>query len=189
MQPRRKCCTFSQNISGCFCKIQQAPHELKNVGYYAECNSDCRSRRVSDTGCLQSALPAKCKCGTPKEFCAVNGCSSMYCKDSQAINNKDFKQCDCCSEVYCANHMYVISQCCECGGESCCCQCSQCEYCYEPLCENCQSGDHQAICVFEQSESYHPNAPLSEAQKAALVEMKDQHGQGGLEDLFDCYTC
>ena len=83
--------------------------------------------------------------------------------------------------------MYVISQCCECSEESCCW--SQCAYCYEPLCEKCQSGHHQAVCVFEQSESYNPNAPLSEAQKAALVEMKDQHGQEHLEDLFDCYTC
>lgn len=83
--------------------------------------------------------------------------------------------------------MDIMSECSECGAEFC--YDSQCQYCYEPLCENCQSGDHQAICVFEQSQSYHPNAPLSEAQKAALVEMKDKHGQNALEDLFDCYTC
>lgn len=165
--------------------------QQKSVG--AECNRNSRrSRRVTNTDCVPSALPAKRKCGSLKESCAVDDCPSMYCRNSQAINDKDFKKCDCCDEVYCANHMDFIKQCCECD-EQFCYYCPPngycCEYCFEPLCQNCQSGDHQAICVFEQSDSYHPDAPLSEAQKAALVELKDQHGQGALEDMFDCYTC
>lgn len=136
---------FSEDAASIRCKL---------LGHCAECNSDSKRRQASDVACLQSALPAKCKCGSLKESCAVKGCPSKYCKDSQAIHNKDFKQCNCCNEIYCANHVDISSQCCECGEEFC--YDSQCEYCYEPLCEICQSGDHPAICVFEQSQSLSP---------------------------------
>lgn len=92
--------------------------------------------------------PSKCQCGKHKDLCSVDSCFSMYCKDSAAIENDKFKQCDCCGDMYCAHHMDFIAKCCECNEEFChdvpCC-----EFCYEALCENCQGGHHQKWCLVD----------------------------------------
>ena len=128
--------------------------------------------------------PSKCQCGKHKDLCSVDSCFSMYCKDSAAIENDKFKQCDCCGDMYCAHHMDFIAKCCECNEEFChdvpCC-----EFCYEALCENCQGGHHQKRCLVDIAAAENP---LTMAQKAVMFNLA-AYEQADLETIFDCYPC
>lgn len=89
----------------------------------------------------------------------------MYCPAAELYDTDAFFKCSGCDEVHCANHDF--DTCAECEKTICYQDPSQCRICDEPLCEDCQMGDHEFQCMVEHGSS-NPDRKLSAVEREIL---------------------